>query len=346
MDMTVDQLHEKLKHVKIGAHSCIFTRDKCEEILPLVNKINRIKKEKNAVILAHSYVAPEIVYGVADYRGDSYGLSKNALESDAETIVFVAVRFMGETAKILNPGKEVLIPGAEPGCSLADAINEKQILELKKKYPDHAFICYINTTAEVKAHCETCVTSSNVYDIIEHFPSDKIVFVPDMLMGKNILDEMNRRGVNKEIVLYDGTCYVHEEYKPEMIDYLKLEHPGMLVVSHPECTPEIAERSDFVGSTSQMMDFIAEVPNTDIMLLTECGLSSRLQIEHPEKNFIGTCQMCKYMKSNTLEDILRVLENPQEKDRVELSEEVIKKAKLSIDNMFRYAEMTGAVTEP
>jgi quinolinate synthase len=190
----------------------------------------------------------------------------------------------------------------------------------------------------VKAYCDVCVTSSNVYDIIERYPSDKIVFVPDKLMGKNIIQEMKRRGVNKEIVLYDGTCYVHEEYNPDLIDYFKITHPGLAVVAHPECKEEVAQKSDYVGSTGQMMDFIKKSPAAEFLLLTECGLSSRLQIENPDKKFIGTCQMCKYMKSNSLEGILRVLKNPRPEDEIRLDPETIRKAKLSIDRMFEYAE--------
>ncbi len=345
MNMTVDELYDRLKNVKLGAHSCIFTREKCAEILPLVNRINALKKEKNAIILAHSYVAPEIVYGVADYRGDSYGLSKNALESDAETIVFVAVRFMGETAKILNPGKMVLIPGDEPGCTLADAITGAQVRELRAQYPEHTFICYINTTAEVKAECDICVTSSNVYNIVQACPSDKIVFLPDKLMGQNVINEMKKRGVNKEIILWDGTCYVHEEYSPDLIDYFKLEHPGLKVVSHPECKTDIIARSDFVGATGQMMDYVKASPASEFLLLTECGLGARLQVENPGKTFIGTCQMCKYMKSNTLEGILRVLEAPRPEDAVELDDDVIARARVCIDRMFEYAE-AGAPPAP
>ncbi len=341
--MTAEELFDRLKHVKVGAHTCTFDMEKCTEILPLINEINVLKKEKNAVILAHSYVAPEIVYGVADYIGDSYGLSKDAMNTEAETIVFAAVKFMGETAKLLSPEKEVLIPGLESGCTLADAITGDQMKALRAQYPEHAFICYINTTAEVKALCDVSVTSSNVYDIIERYPNDKIVFVPDLLMGKNIIEEMKVRGVDKEIILYDGNCYAHKEYEPDMVEYLRSKHEGLTVVSHPECTFDVPSRSDFVGSTSQMMDYIKSSEKSDFLLLTECGLSSRLQIENPEKNFIGTCNFCKYMKSNTLEDIIRVLKNPKDTDRVTLESSVIDDAKKCIEKMFEFAEPTAAV---
>ena len=336
--LTAEDLYNKLKNVKLGAHLCTFDMEKCEEILPMVNEIIQLKEEKNAIILAHSYVAPEITYGVADFMGDSYGLSKNAMESDADIIIFSAVTFMGETAKILNPTKDVYVPATDGGCSLADSITAEDMHKLKAKYPEHTFICYINTTAEIKALCDVCVTSSNVYDIVENYPSDKIVFVPDLLMGQNILDEMKKRGVNKGIVLYEGTCYVHEQYDPEMIEFLRNEHQGLQVVSHPECTIEVASRSDYVGSTGQMMDYIKDSDQKNFLLLTECGLSSRLQIENPDKNFIGSCQMCKYMKSNSLENILNILKNPSPQDRIDIAPDMIEKSKTCIERMFEYAE--------
>ncbi len=338
MEMTAEALHKKLSPIGVGASTCNYDMATCEKMVPLINKINKLKKEQNAIILAHTYVPSEIVYGVADHVGDSYGLSKKAIEEDADTIIFAAVRFMGETAKILSPEKEVLIPGLDSGCTLADAITGDQVIELRKQYPDHAFICYINTTAAVKAQCDVCVTSSNVYDIVQNYPNDKIVFVPDELMGLNLQDEMARRGVEKEIVLFKGVCYVHEKYDPEMVEFLRGENNGLEVVAHPECSPGVAAQADYVGSTEQMLHHIKDSDAPAFLLLTECGLSARLQIEFPDKTFIGSCNMCKYMKSNTLEDILRVLENPREEDRVLLGDQEIKDAKGCIDRMFEMVE--------
>lgn len=336
--ISADQLHDKLKHVTIGGTSCQYPMEKCEELTPLINRINELKKEKNAVILVHSYVSPEIVYGVADYTGDSYALSKNAMEADADIIVFVAVKFMGDTAKILNPNKEVLIPSSLNGCSLADSITGKDVEKLKEQYPDYTYVCYINTTAEVKAQCDICVTSGNVYDIIEKIDNDKIFFLPDKLMGLNIIEEMKKRGVEKDIKLWEGTCYVHEEYDPEMIEYLRSTNSGIRVLAHPECSPGVLNHSDFVGSTSQLLKYMETADAESYLMLTECGLSSRLQVEMPHVKFVGSCSMCKYMKSNTLQDILRVLENPQEKDYIRIDEDVRKKAMNCIEQMFKYAE--------
>lgn len=335
-EMTAQELHNILKNIKMGSHSCNFTLKKCEEFIPLINEINRVKKEKNAVILAHSYVSPEILYGVADYVGDSYALSKNAIETDATTIVFAAVRFMGETAQILNPKKEVFIPGLEDGCTLADSINGEDVKKLRKEFPEHTFICYINTLAEVKAECDICVTSSNVYDIVEKCENDKIYFLPDQLMGINVVTEMEKRGVKKDIQYYNGTCYVHEEYNAEDIFKIRTEFPEAKIVSHPECKPEVCDESDFVGSTSQMLNYMEKTEAPQFLMLTECGLSSRLEVEFPQKNLVGTCTLCKYMKSNTLEDILRVLKNPEDRDRVNISSDVQKRALKCINAMFHY----------
>src|SRR5690606_11377545 len=204
----------------------------------------------------------------------------------------------------------------DSGCTLADAVTGADVRALRAQFPDFSFVCYINTTADVKAECEVCVTSSNVYDIVEAIPNDKIYFLPDKLMGLNLRDEMARRGVAKEIRLYEGTCYVHETYDPEMIRFLRVKFPDLEVVTHPECSPGVVRASDYVGSTSQMIKHIAGSKDKDFLVLTECGLVSRLQTELPAKNFVGSCTMCKYMKSNSLEDILRVLVKPSPEERV------------------------------
>lgn len=336
--ITPAKLYEILKNIKVGTHVCTYSLKKCEELTPIINEINDLKEEQNAVILAHSYVAPEIVYGVADYVGDSYQLSKDAVKSDAKRIVFAAVRFMGETAQILNPNKEVLIPAPLDGCTLADSITSEDVRKLRKQYPDYTFICYINTTAEVKAECDVCVTSSNVYTIAERVPNDKIYFLPDKYMGQNLIEEMKARGVHKDIQYWNGVCYVHEEYNPEDILRIRLEYPNAKIVSHPECTPAVVAHSDYVGSTSQMLKYMRETESKEILMLTECGLSSRLQVEFPDKKLVGSCTMCRYMKSNSLEHILRVLKNPTDRDRVIIDPETRMRAQKSIEAMFRYCE--------
>jgi quinolinate synthase len=335
---TAERLYGQLKNVESGT-SGPYSKERCEQMAPLVDEINRLKKERNAVILAHSYVHPEIICGVADFTGDSYQLSKDAKATDADVILFVAVKFMAETAKALNPSKEVRIPSRLSGCSLADSITGDDVRRLKKENPGFTFVCYINTSAEVKAECDVCVTSSNVYNIIERIPSDKIFFLPDKLMGENVQDEMKRRGVQKEIRLYEGNCYVHAEYDAGRVSRLRKQYPAIKILSHPECGRDIIEQSDVVASTTGLMDYMRQdETGSAYLLLTECGLAGRAQVEMPGKTFIGPCLECKYMKSNSLEDIRRVLVNPEPEDIIEISDEVREGSLRCIDAMFHYAE--------
>ncbi|MCG8452098.1 MAG: quinolinate synthase NadA [Spirochaetales bacterium] len=335
---TADQLFETLSRLRFGVDEENL-RAYVEGVMPLVEEIQDLKREKNAIILAHTYVPPIILYSVADKVGDSYGLSKDALAATEDTIVFSAVRFMGETAKILNPGKSVLIPGTDAGCTLADSITADEVRALRRQHPEHVFVCYINTTAAVKAECDVCVTSSNVYDIIERIESDKILFLPDRLMGANIIAEMAERGVQKEILLTDGSCYVHEEFDPNLIPSLRESYPDLYVMAHPECRPEVVSQADYAGSTTQMFRAIASMEeNRNYLMLTECGLVSRIEAEMPGRNFVGTCQLCKYMKSNSLEGIRRVLTSPREEDFVQIDPSVLEGARSCVDAMFRYAE--------
>ncbi|MFQ5716437.1 MAG: quinolinate synthase NadA [Nitrospinales bacterium] len=332
------QLYEKLSPIRVGSPLCQFTQEKCERLLPLIRRIEELKREKNAIILAHNYVAPEILYGVADHKGDSYGLAKAARRSEADIIVFCAVDFMAETAKILNPRKTVLKPNRNGGCSLADGITEAEARRLRKAYPDHTFVCYINTTAAVKAVCDVCVTSSNVYAIVERIENENIYFLPDRLMGLNVIDHLRSRGIHKNIEVYDGSCYVHEEYRPESVDFVRSNFPGVEVLAHPECHPQVVRKADYVGSTSMMLDYVRQSSASDFFLLTECGLTGILQSEYPDKTFVGSCILCRYMKSNSLEEVLRVLENPEPGDRVELAPETLNQALACIERMFDYAE--------
>jgi len=336
--ITAEKLYEKHKDIQVGNTVCRFTQEHCELLLPTISRIEDLKREKNAIILVHNYVAPQIFYSVADYTGDSYGLSKNAKESDADVIVFSAVRFMAETAKILNPEKTVLDPNPNGGCSLADGITAQDVIRLRKEFPGYTFVCYINTTAEVKAQCDVCVTSSNVYAIIEKIPNDKIYFLPDKLMGENVINHLKEKGVNKDIRLWDGTCYVHEEYQPESIDQVRRNFEGVEILVHPECNSSVVGKADYVGSTSQMLNHVRESQRDSFFLLTECGLTGLLQSEFPEKTFAGSCTLCKYMKSNSLEDILNVLENPSPHSIIEIDPETQRRALNCVNQMFRYAD--------
>lgn len=309
----------------------------CREIAPLTLEINRLKKERNAVILAHSYVEPEIIYGVSDFKGDSYYLSEQARDAKADVIVFAGVVFMAETAKILSPDALVLVPDRGSGCSLADSISGADVKRLRALYPDAAVVCYINSTAEVKAESDVCVTSGNVYDIVAGLPQQRIVFVPDRLMADNLRRELAERGIAKEIISSDGTCMVHEEFTAEQIREARAVFPGLHVVAHPECPSDVAELADFVGSTAAMMKHVRATAAPYYLMLTECGLVGRLAVEDPEKNFIGGCRLCPYMKLNRLEKIRDALKDPSPEQVITLEEGLRLRAKACIDRMFELA---------
>ena len=337
IESEAERLLKMLMHVECDTrHS--WNIDSCREIAPLTLEINLLKKERDAVILAHSYVEPEIIYGVADFAGDSYMLSMNARDAKAKRIVFSGVVFMAETAKILSPEAEVIVPDRNSGCSLADSITGDQLRELKAAYPEAAVVCYINSNAEVKAECDACVTSSNVYKIIAALPQKQILFVPDRLMAENIRVEMNRLGIEKEIISSDGTCIVHDEFDPKLISEARDKYPGLKVVSHPECRRDITGASDYVGSTGGMMQYVKSTEAPYFMMLTECGLVERLEVESPGKRFVSGCKLCPFMKMNSLEKIRNALLEPRPDQIIELEEALRLKAAHSIDRMFELAE--------
>lgn len=336
LETEAERLLRALLHVDCSPGRT-WNLETCRGLAPLTLEINRLKREQDAVILTHSYVEPEIVYGVGDFKGDSYFLSLKARESRAKMIVFAGVVFMGETAKILSPDATVVVPDRGSGCSLADSLTGDQLRRLKAAYPDAAVVCYINSTADVKAESDVCVTSGNVYDIVAGLPQRRILFVPDRLMGQNLRTELQSRGVDKEIVTSDGTCIVHDVFDAASVAEARARFPGLKVVAHPECTPEVAAAADFVGSTGAMMKYVKETAAPYFLMLTECGLVGRLQVETPDKHFIGGCRLCPYMKLNTLEKIRDALAAPRPEQIVTLDEDLRRRAARSIERMFELA---------
>ncbi len=314
--------------------SLAWTLEDCQAAAAYTLEINRLKKETNAVILAHSYTTPDIIYGVADFSGDSYQLAQQARESAAQTIVFAGVWFMAQTAKILNPAKQVLIPAAQAGCTLADSLTAGDVRALRAQHPGIPTLCYINSSAEVKALCDVCVTSGNVFDIAQKMPGDKLIFVPDMLMAQNIEIELKRRNAPKEIISSGGTCCVHAQFTPAHVQALRAEHPGIVVLAHPECAPDVCALCDYVGSTKGMADYVARSSAQTFGLLTELGLVNRLQVQHPHKQFVWSAGVCSYMKKNTLLNIWQALADPRAEQIVTVDEAVAAAAKKSIDKMF------------
>lgn len=333
--ITANRLYDKLKSV---SSSCEYTMERCRHLAPIVNNIMKLKSERNAVVLAHTYVHPDIIYTIADYVGDSYGLAKQAMDTSADVIIFPAVRFMAETAKILNPSKVVLDPNPDGGCSLADSITKEDVEDLRRRYPDHTFVCYVNTTAQTKALCDVCVTSSNVYTVVKNIPNDKIVFLPDKLMGLNLKNWLHKHGIEKEVILYEGTCYVHEQFTTDDVSFVRETNDDVCVLAHPECRPEVVAQADVVGSTSMMYDYVKEHGcSQKYLLLTECGLGARLKVEMPDVELKGSCMICRYMKNNSLSLIEKTLRNPVPDNVVDVDENLRTGALKTLEAMFRYS---------
>lgn len=294
----------------------------------LVEKINRLKAEKNAVILAHNYQLGA-VQDIADYTGDSLGLSVQAANTDADVIVFCGVRFMSETAKILSPDKTVLLPDRASGCPMAAMINAEELEALKSQHPGALVVCYVNTTAEIKAHSDYCCTSSNAVKLVESLPADKkIIFVPDRNLGSYVKEKTGR-----DIVLYPGYCSTHTLISAMDIREKRQEYPGAEVLAHPECTPDVRELADKLLSTGQMLSYAGRSQGGEFIIATELGILHTLKKENPGKKFYAATEnaVCVNMKQINLEKILFALENMQ--FEIELSEETIKAARKSLDRM-------------
>ena len=293
----------------------------------LIKEINKLKKKKNAILLVHNYQRPEI-YEVADYLGDSLELAKKAQETDADIILFCGVDFMAESAKVLNPEKKVLLPVLAARCPMAGMVDIQKLEEIKRKNPDAAVACYINTTAETKAACDVTVTSANAVKIIAKLPQKKIIFVPD----KNLADYVKLK-TGKEIIPWDGYCYVHNKMQVSQLAEAKKEHPQAKVIAHPECPPEIIALADYVCSTSEMMTVAREDPAKEFIIGTEIGMIERLKIVVPEKVFysLPPAHTCLQMKKNTLESIKIALE--QEKNEVFVDDKVAAGAKEALQKM-------------
>jgi len=321
-----NRLYSKLKNAG-------FDLEQCGLIAPLTLEINELKERQNTVILAHSYQTPDIIYGVADFTGDSYQLSRKAQETKADKIIFSGVRFMAETAKILNPDKKVYLPALDAGCSLAESITAKDVRKLKEKHPGVPVVVYVNTSAEVKAEADACCTSANALKIVEAIPNDEILFLPDELMLKN-----TQAMTKKKLIGWKGRCIVHQKFKAEKIEVFRKKFPGLKVLAHTECEPAVIEASDFAGGTEGMIRFAEKTNAPAYMMITECGLAERMRVELPKKNFIGMCGICPYMKKNNLALILQVLTNPKPEQEILIDEQTRKKAEKALLEMFRLAK--------
>jgi quinolinate synthase len=294
----------------------------------IIEKIQKLKKEKNALILAHLYQKPEI-QEIADFVGDSLELSRKAKESDANTIVFCGVHFMAESAKILSPQKTVLLPRLDAGCPMADMITEKEVKDLREKYPKAAIVCYVNSSAEVKALSDVCCTSSNAVKVVKSIPEKQIILIPDENLGYYISQQVK----DKEIIPYEGFCITHKLVKKEDIQQRKKEFPNVEVLVHPECTKEVIEEANFVGSTAQIINYVNNSDQKAFIIGTEEGILHQLVKANPSKIFYLASPklVCMNMKRTSIEDVLEVLENNS--NQIELDETIRKKAYDSLEKM-------------
>lgn len=268
-----------------------------------VEAILELKRKRNAVILAHNYQTPEIFHGVADIVGDSLALARKAMEVEADVIVLAGVHFMAETAKLLNPEKTVLIPDMAAGCSLADSITPEDIALLRKAYPGVPVVTYVNTSAAVKAASDICCTSGNARQVVESLGVPRVLMLPDEYLAKNVAKE-----TNVELIAWRGHCEVHELFTTDDIRELRESHPGVIVLAHPECPPEVVDAADFSGSTAGMSDYVGRERPARVVLLTECSMSDNVAVHHPDVEFIRPCNLCPHMKRITLGNIRAALE--------------------------------------
>lgn len=299
----------------------------------IIQKINSLKQEKNAIILAHSYQNIEIDE-VADFVGDSLYLSQKAKSTNADIIVFAGVYFMAQTAKIISPEKKVLLPSLNAGCLMADMINHDQMVDFKKKNPDAPVVCYINSTAEVKAECDICCTSSNAFDIVKSLNAQKVLFLPDANLGKWVERELD--GV--EVITYDGNCPVHNNITIEDIKEARKKYPNAKILIHPECKPEVSELGDYVGSTSGIINYVKNCNDKQYVIVTEKGVVDRLKRDYPDREFIliKPGMLCESMKLTTLDEILYSLEH--EVNEITLDEDVRLKSAGCIERMLKVSK--------
>ena len=293
---------------------------------PYIFKINELKKKKNAVILAHNYQTPEIYHGVSDFSADSLALAIEAAKTKADIIVMCGVHFMAETAKLMCPEKKVLLPDMRAGCSLSSSITGADVRELKKKNPGVPVVSYVNTSADVKAETDVCCTSANAVKIVNSLGVKKVIFLPDDYLAKYVASQ-----TDVEIISWKGTCEVHEKFNDVEINEIRKNNPGIKVIAHPECPPDVIRASDFTGSTSGMIKYVKDKQPEKVMMVTECSMSDNVQIDNPNVKFIRPCNLCPHMKRITLPKILDCLEN--EKNEITMSIETIEKARNSVERM-------------
>jgi quinolinate synthase len=330
-----DQLYKRVVHVIAPAEWPAFA--------PLIAAINNLKKERNAVILAHNYMTAEIFNCVGDYRGDSLGLAREAAKVDAKVIVQAGVHFMAETSKILSPDKIVLIPDLRAGCSLAGSITGEDVRLIKQKYPGLPVVTYVNTTADVKAESDICCTSSNATQVVEAIAQewgvDRVIMLPDEYLAKNVAAQTAIK-----IIAWKGKCEVHERFTGDDIAEIRESYPGAVILAHPECPPDVVAASDFTGSTGAMSDYVTDHKPKKVVLITECSMSDNVAVMNPDVEFIKPCNLCPHMKIITLEAIYDALLHMQHE--VIVDPEVSKRAKRAVEAMLAIPPRPAGTFDP
>lgn len=311
-------LYERVKRVIPGIEWPVHA--------PYIDAINRLKRQRNAVILAHNYQTPEIFHCVADISGDSLALARKAAETDAEVIVMAGVHFMAETAKLMSPDKIVLIPDLEAGCSLAASITAADVRALRERYPGVPVATYVNTSAEVKAESDICCTSSNAVQVVESLGVERVIFLPDEYLADYVAGQ-----TEVEIIRWQGRCEVHERFTGQEIDDYRQGFSNIIILAHPECPPDVLATADFVGSTSQMTNYVRDRQPERVLMVTECSMSDNLAAEHPNVEFVRPCNLCPHMKRITLAKILESLESLT--PRVEIDPAIAGRARAAVARM-------------
>ena len=293
---------------------------------PLIEEIEELKIRRKAVILAHNYMTPDIFHGVSDFKGDSLALARMAMEIDAEVIVMAGVHFMAETAKMVNEEKTVLIPDLEAGCSLADAITGDDVRLLKERYPGVPVVTYVNTSAEVKAESDICCTSGNAVQVVESLGVDRVIFLPDQYLGQWVA-----QNTSVDMILWEGSCMVHERFNAEELRGYRDLNPGIQIIAHPECPPDVLDEADYVGSTAGMINWVKDKRPAQVVMVTECSMSDNVAAESPDTEFMRPCNLCPHMKRITLEGIRDALRDM--KHEVTIPPEIAARARVAVERM-------------
>jgi quinolinate synthase len=343
-DATTEQMYQKLKRLLADTVPDFELRLKAE----LAVEINRLKVAKNAVILGHNYMEPALFHSIPDFVGDSLELSRKAAETDKDIIVFCGVKFMAETAKILNPSKKVLIPSEKAGCSLAASITAEDVRELRKRFPGVPVVTYINTYADVKAESDVCCTSSNAVDVVKSLKTDRVIFIPDEFLAGNVARETGKKIIyptrdpqqhfpdelDYQMIGWPGRCEVHDKFSVEDIRNVRKQFPDVVILAHPECSPEVVAASDYSGSTTAMIRYVEKTHAPRYLLLTECSMGDNIAAANPEKEMLRLCSVrCPHMNQITLEDTLESLQ--KEQYEIVIDEETRKRALRSVERMLQ-----------